>query len=45
VHQVGRNLGVDLPICEQVFLVVHKAKGIAVAVQELMARGIGAESI
>jgi glycerol-3-phosphate dehydrogenase (NAD(P)+) len=44
VHEVAGNLGVDLPICEQVFLVVHEAKQIGVAVRELMARGIGSES-
>jgi glycerol-3-phosphate dehydrogenase (NAD(P)+) len=44
VHQVARTLSVDLPICEQVFLVVHEAKGVDVAVRELMARGVGAES-
>jgi glycerol-3-phosphate dehydrogenase (NAD(P)+) len=43
VHRVARNLGVDLPICEQVRLVVHEGKAIDAAVRELMARGVGSE--
>lgn len=43
VHALGQNLSIELPITEQVYLVLYQGKDPAVAVRELMTRDLKAE--
>ena len=44
VHDVAARLQVEMPICEQVFRIVHQGKDIRAAAAELMARALRFES-
>ncbi len=44
VRQVAQRLGVEMPICERVYQVVHKGLSPTEGVRELMSRGIKAEN-
>ena len=44
VRQVAQRLGVAMPICEQVYRVVHEGLSPTAGVRELMNRGIKAEN-
>lgn len=44
VRQVARRFGVEMPICEQVYQVVHQGLSPVAGVRELMSRGIKAEN-
>ncbi len=44
VRQVASRLGVEMPICEQVYRVVHEGLSPHAGVRELMSRGIRAEN-
>ncbi len=43
LHRLGQNLGVDLPITEQVYQILYQDKKPALAVQELMHRALKKE--
>jgi glycerol-3-phosphate dehydrogenase (NAD(P)+) len=43
VHQVAQRLGVDMPICEAIYRIVHEGLPIQVAVDALRRREVGAE--
>jgi glycerol-3-phosphate dehydrogenase (NAD(P)+) len=43
VHDLGRKLSIELPITEQVYLVLYQGKDPAVAVRELMTRDLKSE--
>jgi glycerol-3-phosphate dehydrogenase (NAD(P)+) len=43
VHQLATRLGVDLPICEAVYRCLHLGESVAVAMQSLLDRPVGAE--
>lgn len=44
VHDVARRLSVDMPICREVFNVMHEGKAVGAAVQALMGREVRSES-
>jgi len=44
VHDLGKKLGVDLPITEQVYAVLYQGKDAETAVRELMARELKQEA-
>jgi len=44
VHDVAARLQVEMPICEQVYKIVHQGKDIRAAVTDLMARALRFES-
>jgi len=44
VHEVAARLGVDMPICREVYGILHEGKAVAAAVQALMAREVRAET-
>jgi glycerol-3-phosphate dehydrogenase (NAD(P)+) len=43
VHEVAAKLGVDMPICREVYAILHERKAVAAAVQALMGREVRAE--
>ena len=43
VHQLGEKLGLELPLCEQVYQVVHEDKPAMEAVEEIMSRDLKPE--
>jgi glycerol-3-phosphate dehydrogenase (NAD(P)+) len=43
VHQLAKKLSVDLPICEAVYRCLHEGESVAVAMQSLLDRPVGAE--
>ena len=44
VRQVSSKLGVEMPICEQVFRILHEGLKPSEAVANLMSRAIGPEA-
>jgi glycerol-3-phosphate dehydrogenase (NAD(P)+) len=44
VHEVAGRLGVDMPICREVYGILHEGKAVAAAVQALMGREVRAET-
>ena len=44
VHAVARSLCVDMPICREIYRVVHEGKPVRAAVQELMGREVRSET-
>jgi glycerol-3-phosphate dehydrogenase (NAD(P)+) len=44
VHAVARDRGVDMPICREIYEIVHEGKPVRAAVQALMGRELRSES-
>jgi len=44
VHKLSKKLGIEMPICEQVYQVLHEGKSFRQALEELQARPLGKES-
>lgn len=44
VHDVARRLAVDMPICREIYLVMHEDKPVQAAVQALMGREVRSET-
>ena len=44
VHSVAQDRGVDMPICREIYEIVHEGKPVRAAVQALMGRELRAES-
>ena len=44
IHAVAQRLGVDMPICREVYRVMHEGKPVRAAVQALMEREVRSES-
>jgi glycerol-3-phosphate dehydrogenase (NAD(P)+) len=44
VHAVARSVGVDMPICEEIYAIVHMGKPVRESVQALMGRELRSES-
>jgi len=44
VHKLSMKLGIEMPICEQVYQVLHEGKSFRQALEELQARPLGKES-
>jgi glycerol-3-phosphate dehydrogenase (NAD(P)+) len=44
IHAVAQRLGVDMPICREVYRVVHEGKPVRAAVQALMEREVRSET-
>ena len=44
VHDVAQRLGVDMPICQEIYRVMHEAKPVRAAVQALMGREVRSET-
>jgi len=44
VWQVAKRLDVEMPICQEVYRVMHEAKPVRAAVQALMGREVRSES-
>jgi len=43
VHKLSKQLGIEMPICEQVYQVLHQGKSFKKALDELQARPLGKE--
>jgi glycerol-3-phosphate dehydrogenase (NAD(P)+) len=43
VHEVSQRLGVDMPICREIYRVTHEGKAVRAAVQALMGREVRSE--
>ena len=44
VHAVAQRLGVDMPICKEIYRVMHEGKPVRAAVQALMGREVRSET-
>jgi glycerol-3-phosphate dehydrogenase (NAD(P)+) len=44
VHAVAQRLGVDMPICMEIYRVMHEGKPVRAAVQALMEREVRSET-
>jgi glycerol-3-phosphate dehydrogenase (NAD(P)+) len=44
VHEVAQRLTVDMPICQEVFRVMHEGKPVRAAAQALMGREVRSET-
>jgi glycerol-3-phosphate dehydrogenase (NAD(P)+) len=44
IHAVAQRLGVDMPICREVYRVMHEDKPVRAAVQALMEREVRSET-
>jgi glycerol-3-phosphate dehydrogenase (NAD(P)+) len=44
VHSVARDRGVDMPICREIYEIIHEGKPVRAAVQALMGRELRSES-
>ena len=44
VHEVAQRMGVDMPICQEIYRVMHEGKPVRAAVQALMGREVRAET-
>lgn len=43
VHELAKQLSIDVPICEQVYLCIHKNKSLSQALEDLQNRPLRAE--
>jgi glycerol-3-phosphate dehydrogenase (NAD(P)+) len=44
VHAVAQRLAVDMPICQEIYRVMHEGKAVRAAVQALMGREVRSET-
>ena len=44
VHHVAQSLAVDMPICREIYLIMHEGKAVRTAVQALMSREMRSEA-
>ena len=44
VHDVAQRLRVDMPICREIYRVMHEGKPVRAAVQALMGREVRSET-
>jgi glycerol-3-phosphate dehydrogenase (NAD(P)+) len=44
VHDVARRLAVDMPICAEIYRIMHEGKAVRAAVQSLMGREVRSEA-
>jgi glycerol-3-phosphate dehydrogenase (NAD(P)+) len=44
VHAVAQRLAVDMPICQEIYRVMHEGKPVRAAVQALMGREVRSET-